>query len=334
METKMIKIKTMKARVIETLLNAKSVAIYTHINTDCDAVGSSLALRAVLIQLGKEADVYVHSTFSNNFKIYGDLGFYNQKTCKEKYDLSVCLDCATEGRLGKYKYTFRKGVKTTLAIDHHDLSNEMYCKLNYVKHCSSTSEMLFDIFSSMNIEFTPYICKCLISGISTDTGKFTHSVTSKTFYTMGKLLEYGDLTMEEISTPLFNSMKMDLFELLKRAYSRIEFYAGGKLGMIMLHHQDFVETNTTIDEVDIFPDIPLQLECVQFSILASEDDKGYFRVSFRSKGEVSARDVAATFGGGGHLNASGCKIFGEFDEVKQRLLDSTLLTLGWKKWQI
>ena len=68
-----------------------------------------------------------------------------------------------------------------------------------------------------------------------------------------------------------------------------------------------------------------------FGILASQDDKGYFRVSFRSKGDVSARAVAETFGGGGHKNASGCKLYGTFDEVKQRLIDSVLQTLGWEK---
>lgn len=331
MITKPIKIKTMKSKVIETLLNSNCIAIYTHINTDCDAVGSSLALREALMQLGKQVDVYVNSNFSNNFKIYGDLSFYNEKTCTDKYDLAVCVDCATEGRLGKYKFTYRKGVKTTLSIDHHILSNGMFCKINYVRQSSSTAEILYDILKTLKVKFTPYICKCLISGIATDTGKFTHSTTSNTFNVVGKLLKMGKFTMEEISIPLFNSMEMNLFELLKRAYSRIEFYSDNKLGIIMLHHSDFVETGTTIDDVDIFPDIPMQLDCVQFAILASEDDKGYFRVSLRSKGDVSARNVAMTFGGGGHLNASGCKIFGEFDEVKQRLLDSTFQTLGWKK---
>ncbi|MBQ8424972.1 MAG: bifunctional oligoribonuclease/PAP phosphatase NrnA [Clostridia bacterium] len=331
MIAKPIKIKTMKSKVVETLQNSNSIAIYTHINTDCDAIGSSLALREALLQLGKQVDVYVNSNFSNNFKIYGDLSFYNKKTSTEKYDLAVCLDSATEGRLGRYKFTFRKGVKTTLAIDHHTLSNGMYCKINYVRPSSSTCEIMYDILKTLKIKFTPYICKCLISGIATDTGKFSHSTTSNTFNVMGKLLKMGKFTMEEITTPLFNSMEMNLFTLLKRAYSRIEFYSENKLGIIMLRHSDFLETGTTIDDVNIFPDIPMQLDCVQFAILASEDDKGYFRVSFRSKGDVSARNVAMTFGGGGHLNASGCKIFGEFEEVKQRLLDSTFETLGWKK---
>ena len=68
-----------KDKVIELLESANSVAIYAHINTDCDAVGSSLALREVLLQLGKKADVFVHSNFPSNFDFYGNLDFYNKK---------------------------------------------------------------------------------------------------------------------------------------------------------------------------------------------------------------------------------------------------------------
>jgi len=99
----------------------------------------------------------------------------------------------------------------------------------------------------------------------------------------------------------------------------------------MFNRNDFFETNTTLDDPDALPDIPMQIKNVEFAILASEDDKGYFRVSFRSKGDISARAVAESFGGGGHLNASGCKIFGELKEVKQKLLDAALSILGWER---
>lgn len=323
---------TSKEKVIELLLGARNVAIYTHINTDCDAVGSSLALRYALISLGKSVDVFVHSTFPTNFKVFGDLSFYNQKTCEDGYDLAVCLDCATENRLGKYQFFYRKGLKNTLQIDHHNLANEIYCKENYVVHSSSTAELMFDILKDMGINFTPYICKCLMAGIETDTGKFSHSTTSNTFLVMSELLRYSQISMEEITVPLFNSMKREVFDLLKLAYQTIEFYSENKVALMMFKREDFVRTGTSLDDLGSFPDIPLQLESVEFAILASEDDKGYFRVSFRSKGDVSAKDVAESFGGGGHFNASGCKIFGQFEDVKQQLLDHTFQVLGWQKW--
>lgn len=317
--------------VSEIINSANNISIYTHINTDCDAMGSAIALREALRLMGKNADVYVNSNFPNYFKFYGSLEEVNKKSFEGKYDLAICVDSATEGRLGKYKFTWRKGVKNTLAIDHHHLSNDMFCKFNCVQEASSTAEILFELLIYMKVQLNPYICKCLISGILTDTGRFTHSVKPRTLEVVSKLLKYGKLKIEEITTPLFNSMEYRVFNLLQLAYQKIEFYSENKLAIIMFSKEDFKNTETTLDDVDAFPDIPLQLECIKFAILASEDDKGYFRVSFRSKGELSAKDVAESFGGGGHLNASGCKIFGSFDEVKDRLLNNSFEVLGWKK---
>ena len=315
--------------IINILNNAKNISIYSHINTDCDAIGSSLALREVLLAQNKNVDVFVNSEFPTNFKFFGDLSFINKKTCTEKYDLAICLDCATESRLGKYKFTYRKGVKNTLSIDHHIVSNEKYCRINFIREASSTCEILFDIFSQMGVFITENIAKMLLSGILTDTGRLTHSANSKTFMVVSKLLKFGKVKIEDITTPLFNSMSLNVFELIKKAYEKIEFYADKKLAIIMFSQEDYKETQTKMDDIDAIPDMPLQIEDVKFCIVASEDDKGYFRVSFRSKGDISARDVAESFGGGGHLNASGCKIFGSFDEIKQQLLDNSLQILGW-----
>ena len=317
-------------KIINILNSAKNVSIYTHINTDCDAIGSSLALREVLIEKGKNVDIFVHSEFPSNFDFYGDLSFINKKSCTEKYDVSICLDCATEGRLGKYKFTYRKGIKDSINIDHHTLSNEKYCRINYVKEASSTCEVLFDIFVAMKVFINSNVAKLLLSGILTDTGKLMHSATSNTYSVVSKLLKYGRFKIEDITTPLFNSMSLNVFNLIKKAYNKIEFFAENKLAMIMFSQEDYKETNTNLDDIDAIPDMPLQIDDVKFCIAASDDGQGYFRVSFRSKGDISAREVAESFGGGGHPNASGCKIFGTFDEIKQQLLDSALQILGWK----
>lgn len=320
-------------KVVSLLKESQNIAIYTHINIDCDAMGSSLAVREALMSLGKNVDVYANSNFPSNFAFYGDLSFVNKKSIEGKYDLALCVDAASESRLGKYKYTYRKGVKNTVCIDHH-ISNEGYCKCNYISEASSTAEILFDVILALGVRFTEKMCKFLLSGIITDTGRFSHSANSKTFTIVSKLIKFGKIKMEEVSEPILQSMEMEEFKLLQRAYQKIEFYADKKLAIVMFSRKDFEETGTTLENTDAFPDLPLQLASVQFAILASEDDQGYFRISFRSKGEISARAVAESFGGGGHLNASGCKLFGEFDEIKQKLLDSSLEILGWKKWQI
>lgn len=317
-------------KIIKLLNEANTVSIYSHINTDCDAMGSSLALKLALEQLGKNVDVYSNSNFPSNFKFYGDyINTLNKKTC-DKYDLCVCLDTPNENRLGKYKFSYRKNVKNVIVIDHHTLSNEKFGRFSYVLEASSTCEILYGVLKKLGVEFNEEISKFLMSGILTDTGKFSHSVTPKTIRIVSKLMAFGGFEMESITNPLFNSMSYSSFEMLKKLYSSIELFCEKKFALVMFKRQDFIETGTTLDDTNAFPDLPLQLESVQFCVLASEDDKGYFRVSFRSKGDISARSVAESFGGGGHPNASGCKIFGSYDEVKQKLIDSTIQVLGWK----
>ena len=104
-------------KIIKLLNESNNIAIYSHVNTDCDAMGSSLALKLALQQMGKKVDVYSNSDFPSNFKFYGKhIDELNKKTC-EKYDLAVCLDTPNEGRLGKYKFSYRKGIKNVIVID-------------------------------------------------------------------------------------------------------------------------------------------------------------------------------------------------------------------------
>ena len=317
-------------KVIEILKNAQTVAIFMHINADCDAMGSSLALQKALISLGKVADVFVDSQFQSSFKVFGNLDFVNKQTCP-KYDLSVCLDCSTEARLGKYKHLYKKFAKDTLLIDHHVSGSERYCNTNYERNTSSTAEILFDVIDLLDAGFSQDICKFLLAGIFTDTGKFTHKVSSKTFLVAYRLLSYGKLRVEDICDAMFNSISMGAFNITKLAYQKMEFFCDNRFALLMFKNQDFIDNDTSLNEINGLADLPLQVGSVEIAILASEDDKGYFKVSMRSKGDVSSRLVAKSFGGGGHFNAAGCKIFGEYDEVRQRLIDATCTCLGWKR---
>jgi phosphoesterase RecJ-like protein len=47
---------------------------------------------------------------------------------------------------------------------------------------------------------------------------------------------------------------------------------------------------------------------------------GAFRVSLRSKGDVDVRRAAAHWGGGGHHNAAGCTIPGEYGAVRDAIV--------------
>ncbi len=68
-----------------------------------------------------------------------------------------------------------------------------------------------------------------------------------------------------------------------------------------------------------FVDFPLSVDGVEVAASIMENKTGQYKVSLRSKGKVNVSSLAATFGGGGHVLASGCMLFGSLEEVLDKL---------------
>ncbi|HRR27704.1 MAG TPA: DHHA1 domain-containing protein, partial [Acidobacteriota bacterium] len=65
---------------------------------------------------------------------------------------------------------------------------------------------------------------------------------------------------------------------------------------------------------------PLSLEGVRISLFFRQEGDGGYRVSLRSKGDLDVGKVARSFGGGGHRNAAGLTLEGDFQEALDRLV--------------
>jgi phosphoesterase RecJ-like protein len=70
-----------------------------------------------------------------------------------------------------------------------------------------------------------------------------------------------------------------------------------------------------------FVNQPLSIKGVEAAFLIRESEKGKTRVSLRSRtDDMDVNKIARTFGGGGHVRASGCRIEGTIPDVKSKLL--------------
>ena len=66
------------------------------------------------------------------------------------------------------------------------------------------------------------------------------------------------------------------------------------------------ELGGTYDDTEGLINFPLTVKDVQAVAFFKESAPGDWRVSLRSKGAVDTGAIAKQFGGGGHMNASGC----------------------------
>ena len=67
---------------------------------------------------------------------------------------------------------------------------------------------------------------------------------------------------------------------------------------------------------------------VRVAVLITEmEEGGGLRASFRSRGEYDVSKIALAFGGGGHRQAAGCHIKGNYEDAKNKLLNALKKTL-------
>jgi phosphoesterase RecJ-like protein len=54
--------------------------------------------------------------------------------------------------------------------------------------------------------------------------------------------------------------------------------------------------------------------------MLKECEPGIYRTSLRSKGDVNVAKVAERFGGGGHRNAAGCTLKGNWEDAETEII--------------
>jgi len=71
-----------------------------------------------------------------------------------------------------------------------------------------------------------------------------------------------------------------------------------------------------------FVNIPLAGRDILACVYMREIGGNAYRVSLRSKGDINVARVAERWGGGGHRNAAGLRIEGDWDEAEQALVEA------------
>ncbi len=321
--------------IIDALRSAESIAIFIHINPDPDCMGSALALQRFLRKQGK--DVYCFSpdlrtTTMMHKKLFclPEIQSFNRGK-KESYDLSVALDLGAPGRIGDTAYSmFLKGERS-LVIDHHDTF------VNFTDLClrepeaSSCAQILYKVLTEYDesaIDDT--IAALLFAGIMTDSGNFSYeSTSSETFFLTSKLKKYS-FDHAELCRKLTKEETYNVFRLKNIALNDTRFFCDKKIAVIFFSNDLFMKTGTTEKDTDGIINCIQQIEDVLIGISVAEIGPHQFKISFRSKGDISAKACAETFGGGGHYNASGCRINkGDFEEVLQKLVEAAKTQLKY-----
>ncbi len=304
--------------VVNLLKNSKKVAIFCHARPDGDALGGLLALTLALRGAGKYAVPFCEDCPPEKFSFLPAMKEIKTSFESAEYDLFVSVDCADSARMGSFSKEFLKFKGATLNIDHH-VSNTKFAKFNYVSECSASCQILTYVLNQAKYSITEEISNLLMLGLVTDSGNFTHSdVTAVTFNTAAQLKDAG-ADVQKINYYMFQRQPRARADLYGRVMRNIRYALEDKFAYIIISAEDLKASGADNTMTEGFVDFPLTVDGVEVSASLLEFKEGQYRTSLRSKGKVNVNAVASTFGGGGHILASGCMLFGPLEEVIEKL---------------
>ncbi|MFC1569515.1 bifunctional oligoribonuclease/PAP phosphatase NrnA [bacterium] len=294
--------------------------ITTHVRPDGDSVSSALVLSTILDSYGKQYHIVLDDCIPK--KLHYLLGIekihkYQENADAFSHHAVIILDSSDTNRIGQVKQLFH-GNETIINIDHHP-GNTYFGDLNMVDSTkSSTVEVVYPLVDFTKTKWTSALATMVYTGILSDTGRFLFANTSSdAMFICAEMVKQG-ADPSFISEMLYNRSSPETMRALAKALSSLEFNFDDQVTCMHLDSEYLCHSGTV--DTEGFVDTITGIEGVKASFFMMERDDQEFRVSFRSKGEVDVNEVAGSFGGGGHVRASGANIDGTLEQVKQKVL--------------
>ncbi|MFA6572502.1 MAG: bifunctional oligoribonuclease/PAP phosphatase NrnA [Bacteroidota bacterium] len=318
-------------KCFEYLNDAKKLIISSHIHPDGDAVGSALALYYYATQKSIDTKIYFHSPLPYNLKYLTGTEFivkYDDKLHRQDVlnaDTIFIIDLNETVRLGSVEDAIIKAKGKKIVIDHHLFPKDFADFYLVDSMASSTGELVYKVMKQEEgIVFTKEIAYGLYTAIMTDTGSFRFPrSTSEVHRIVAELIDCGADPVE-IYDNYYNIIPPNAAILHGIALAGMEFFCNGNFCLLTLTKDDFIKTGTTVQDVEGIVEKSVTIRDVKVGALITQNpEDNVIKLSFRSKGDVNVRQIAALFGGGGHQQAAGAKIENaDFNEIRSKIIDS------------
>jgi len=246
----------------------------------------------------------------------------------DSFDALLVVDTGTWSQLPGLRERLNGFQKPRLVLDHH-LTQEDWADVLLVQTTAAAAgEIAAELLNRWKIPLDKPLATALFLAIASDTGWFQFSNTRPaTLRLAADLMEIG-VDTDSMYQHLYQNERAERVALQTLAQESLEILADGRLAVMCVKKSDFAQTGAGLSDTENLINIPLQIRTVEVSILMIEPPDGSpIRVSLRSKGQIDVARFAEQFGGGGHARASGLKIPGSLDEVREKVTSEMIKTL-------
>lgn len=294
-------------KIGQKFLEAESVLLFPHENVDGDALGSCVALCKALRLKGKEAYILIEGYMAEFLKFL-DRGYCSRdpEIIKDP-DVCALIDCGDLERFIERKDKFFSG-KTRICLDHH-VTSDPDVDLRFIDGgAAATGEIIFKLLREMDIEPDKEIAEAIFAAITTDTGNYQYSNTTKESHLItGELYDFG-LDANKVCVEIYETVRPERMKLKSLVLSNMEIFADGEGVIACVTQQMLKDTGTTMDETEGIASALRTVKGVQIAAFLKEKENGDIKVSLRAKRKGDVSKIGARHGGGGHVKAAGCTL--------------------------
>jgi phosphoesterase RecJ-like protein len=306
--------------IAEAIRDHDRFLVTTHENPDGDALGSLLAAKLMLGQLGKDVVIYLagRTPLPREYQ-FMDLGELVREPPADVHErVLLAVDCANERRLGPDPSVYERA-PFIIDIDHHH-DNSRFGTLNYIDAgASSTGEIMRDLLRELGVELTHEIAEALYIAVVTDTGRFQYAnTTAKALRLAAELVEAG-ADVHRVFQGVYENVAFAKLKLIARALDHARVYEGGRVIVSHLEKDDFDAAGAEEPYSEGIIDYLRAVEGTEVAALIRQPPTGDGpgrRVSLRTTEEdVDVSKIARKSGGGGHPQAAGFPSEASVEEI-------------------
>lgn len=316
-----------KAQLIwERLSLAKKIVINVHRRPDLDSVGSATALAQVLEKQRKKVKLICPHQIPEEFLFLKKAREIKTVDFANYYfhpdEIFVVLDSATSLIVtGDTEVDINR--QPDIVIDHHE-TNSLISPLKFVrKEASATAEILYDLFSFLEVEIDKNIATSLLAGILGDTVFLRYPNNPlKIFKIIGALLKKR-ADYQKIIFHTLDNFSFLMIKLLGKFLEKMEIVENQKIRFVFsaVNFEEYFQFGCPQGIKEMTADLYFRsVKNIDLGVVGLEEEKGKMVLSFRSKGKINVSQLAKIFGGGGHFHASGATVKGDFEELKRIII--------------
>lgn len=293
------------AAVARAIRDRQSFVLTSHARPDGDAIGSQIALGLALESLGKTVRFVNRDAAPQPYRHFPAV---DRIETTERFDgltdAVIVMECSSLDRTGVAGFEGQ----FLINIDHH-AGNTMYGAVNWFDDsAAAVAEMAAEVIDALGVNWTPAIATHLYLGISTDTGSFRHAnITARTFDLCRRIAAAG-VSPAALAREIYDSFSIGRVRLTGEMLHAMQLHHDNRMAVLYFDDALLAQCGAVVDDTDGLVNIPLGAKDILAVALIKKQADGTYRVSLRSKGRVNVRAVAQRWGGGGHVNASGCTL--------------------------